>query len=90
MFGKFSMKRRHPPFILKKLESMQKDESLLNSIGGYRSFEYYFNKNDYKFSDKLSYIIVIKGKSADAIYKGLQEKNDKGKWELKKDTLIIK
>ncbi|MBT1711414.1 hypothetical protein KK062_24440 [Fulvivirgaceae bacterium PWU5] len=90
MYGKYNLKRRHPPFILEKLESMQQDESLLDSIGGYRSFEYFFNKNDYQLGDTLSYRIVIKGGSRDAIYKGFQAKNDKGEWELKKGTFVIK
>jgi hypothetical protein len=90
MYGKYSLKRRQPPFILQKLESMQNDKTLLDSIGGYRTYEYFFNINDYKSGDTLSYRIVIKGGSKKATYKGFQEKNDKNEWELKRDTLIIK
>lgn len=90
LYGKYSLKQRHPPFILQKLETLRNDKTLLDSIGGYRTFEYFFNKNDYKFGDTLSYRIVIKGRSKNATYEGFQKKNDKNEWELQRDTLILK
>lgn len=78
-----------PPFIITKLDELKSNSVLMDSIGGYRLFEYSYNEEKYKRGDTLKYSITIKGGKDDLIYEGVQVKYPSNTWELVSDTLIV-
>ena len=78
-----------PPFILSRLEELKSNKTLMDSIGGFRLFEYSYNEQNFKNGDTVKYSITITGGKDDLVYKGIQIKNSLNSWVLVTDTLII-
>lgn len=79
------------PAILNEIvEQSQENETLMNSIGGYQSYEFTYNQNEVK-KDTLKFTIKIRGYSKTLNYTGYVIKSDERNWKLDKiDTTIVK
>lgn len=78
-----------PPFIISKLDELKLNSALMDSIGGYRLFEYSYNEQKYNSGDTLNYSIIIKGVAKDLRYEGVQVRNALNEWKLLSDTILI-
>ncbi len=78
-----------PDFMLEKYENLREDEALMDSIGGFRSFEYTFNRNRFEDGKELKYTVLIYGTKKDLRFEGVQNKDQKGKWVLTKSKMTI-
>lgn len=78
-----------PDFILKKYDQLKNDNVLMDSIGGFKSFEYSFNKNQYDAGKELEYSIIIFGEEKDLRFEGLQSKDQNGKWVLTRGKMSV-
>lgn len=89
--GRYLIKSNTPPFVLSKLDQLKEDRKLMDSIGGFKYFEYSYNKNDFKFRDTVKYSITIKGSDRTLIYKGVQLRTSSGgdDWKQVDENLLI-
>jgi hypothetical protein len=63
-----------PKFINILVKQMQDDKELMNFIGGYNSFEYSYNSNEYEKKDSLYFEGIIKGNEKRLYFKGFAKK----------------
>ena len=86
---KDSVESNTPPFISDKLSQLKGDKKLMDSIGGFRYFEFSYNKNDFKLKDTVKYSILIKGDTRVLNYYAIQFKHAADKWsEIQKNLEI--
>ena len=86
---RYNINSKTPPFILTKLQEFERDWQLMDSIGGFRNFEYSYNKNDFAFRDTVVYRIVLKGKKKRLSYEAVQLKVSHDHWRQIDETLTI-
>jgi hypothetical protein len=89
--GRYLIKSSTPPFVIGKLDELKKDKRLMDSIGGFKYFEYSYNKNDLKFRDTVKYSITIKGSDRELVYNGVQLRISSGSndWKQVGENLLI-
>jgi hypothetical protein len=86
---KYSIESNTPPFIAIKLSQLKEDKRLMDSIGGFKYFEFSYNKNDFKLSDTVQYSITIKGDKRILNYKATQFKSVGDRWtEFRRELKI--
>ena len=64
------------------------NKTLMDSIGGFKYFEFSYNKNDFKLRDTVKYSITIKGDNKILNYKATQLKTHDSWLEIKTDLRI--
>lgn len=86
--SRYTIKSNTPTFLLNKFEELKSNQSLMDSIGGFRSFEYSYNKNDFRSGDTVKYQIKIIGQIKVLVYEGVQARNA-DRWNLVRENLIV-
>jgi len=72
-----------------KLQQLQTDSVLIDSIGGINGFEMKYNKLDFIAKDSFEFHLTIKGMSRDIHYEATHIKKNDGEWLLLEDNLVI-
>lgn len=89
IFGNYWHKKSTPSFLLDKLNQLEADANLIDSIGGLRSYKYEYNKNDFRHADTLKYSIVLIGKNKTLTYNATQIKDSLNEWILYTDNIVV-
>ncbi|MEM6816795.1 MAG: hypothetical protein AAF600_20805 [Bacteroidota bacterium] len=63
------------------VEDYKMNSKLMNVLGGYRTYEYFYNKNHLK-KDTLKFQIKIIGRDKSLMCTGYAIKDELGKWQL--------
>jgi len=79
----------NPSFILNKLEELKFNTVLMDSIGGFRLYEYTYNERDSENGDTVRYSIKMTGYTGKLLYRGVEVKPSSKPWELVSDTLVV-
>ena len=78
----------HPSFFEEIINEYKNDEKLMISIGGFKSFEYEFNKNELK-EDTLNFSITLIGKEKKLVCTGKAFKDNRKEWSIIKKNIIV-
>ena len=71
----------YPGFFKEEIKNFKENKDLMDRIGGYRTYEYSYNKNDLK-TDTLKFKILIIGKNGEIICNGIAVKNSQNRWQI--------
>ena len=88
IFFELYIRHDHPKFFDNIIENSKNDSRLMEQIGGYKSFEYSFNKNDLK-KDTLDFEIKLIGNKKNALFVGRALKNPDKRWVVTEKEVVI-
>lgn len=84
----FLTQSKSPSFLKETVDELQLEKDLMDSIGGFKSYEYSYNKNDLE-KDSLDFQIILRGKTSNLFYEGMAVKTN-SEWLIVKKEISIK
>lgn len=77
-----------PAFLDTKVVELQNDSLLMNNIGGYRSFQFSYDKSTPEI-DTIGFKITIFGRTANLVNKGRAIKDSEKSWKVIEDEIYV-